>query len=244
MRLPYFSRKFVSSLRANAIENRPRYTGDPSWLKEVAGAQVFQLESNVTVDPPPELLVGPDRPPSYDAENAKRIHMWLGHLMPTMALDERLWACLSHSLFPEYMAARWPAETPGIILRRYLIQDATIAGLTRNGIARLWWAGQLTRDDQRPNPFELTEILFDRQDIEVSLLERQIGRCRNVRVCVLEFLQANRDWLAERRFGDRIQALIRELNLLGGVAILDALSPPTLQAHLEVIARRVVEDES
>jgi hypothetical protein len=128
-----------------------------------------------------------------------------------------------------------------IVHRRYLFEDKTFAGLTRNGISRLWWAGKLTHDATRQNPFELTDVLFMRQDIQVSLLERAIGKCHNVRTAVLEFFHENSGWLAEEAFGARIQYILKELNLLGGVAILDALSKPQLDAFLKRVGESLTK---
>lgn len=176
-----------------------------------------------------------------DAENARLVYTWLENLTPALAMEERLWACMTHRMFPEYMAARWPVTTESDVLRRYLLEGQTFAALTRNGIARLWWAGYLTKSELREDPFELTHTLFMRQDIHVSLLERSLGKCENARVAVLDFLRSADETFTGKAFGRRIQRLLLELNLLGGVSVLDALPPSTLAGHVARAARRAVE---
>jgi hypothetical protein len=68
------------------------------------------------------------------------------------------------------------------------------------------------------------------------LLERSLGKCPTVRSSVLEFLSENRERLEGEAFGRRIQVIIRELNLLGGVALLDALPRATIDSFLHRIA--------
>jgi hypothetical protein len=242
MKLPFFSNNFVKQLRDNSATNLSKYSSTASWLDSFAAGKPYTHESNQVVDPPPQLVVSDDNP-SNDAENAKRIFTWLRGLTPALAMEERLWAYLTHSVFTDYMRARWPAEDANIIRRRYLFEDKTFAALSRNGISRLWWAGYLTRDETRSNPYELTETLFLRQDIHVSLLERSLGKCKGVRWAVLDFLRENSDGLATEKFGKRIQLLLKELNLLGGVAILDALPPEALRRFLLKIAKTLTKDE-
>jgi hypothetical protein len=151
-------------------------------------------------------------------------------------MEERLWAHLTHRIFAEYMAVRWPPKDANIVHRRYLFEGNSFAALSRNGISRLWWAGYLTRDEGRSDPYELTKVLFLRQDIQVSVLERAMGKCRSARVALLEFIRDNQAQLSEERFGRRVQILVRELNLLGGVAVLDAIPAAELSAYLKKVA--------
>lgn len=236
MKLPFFSGRFVSRLRQSAAANAPRYQSDVPWLDEFAGGKPYMLESRFIVDPAPSLITSRDGNPKHDAENARRVFTWLRQLTPVVAMEERLWSCLSHGVFSDYMRARWPVDSDSVVHRRYLFEGQTFSALSRNGISRLWWAGYLTIDESRKNTFELTDILFLRQDIQVAVLERSFGKCRKVRTAVLEFLRDHRDWLAEESFGKRIQVLVRELNLLGGVAILDAMPAAEIRKFLMRIA--------
>jgi hypothetical protein len=237
MKLPYFAKMIVERLHEQAAANMPKYGASASWLEPFAGGKPYIFESSRVVDPSPTLIFGADDNPKNDAQNARRVYNWLPKLPPAVAMEERLWAYLAHAVFPDYMAAPWPVTAENIIHRRYLFEDKTFAALARNGISRLWWAGKLTHDPSRRNPFELTDVLFLRQDIQVSLLERALGKCHNVRTAVLDFFRENGGWLSEEAFGPRIQQILKELNLLGGVAILDGLSQPQLSAFLQKVGQ-------
>lgn len=243
-KLPFFSHRMVRRLRESAAHNVPQYGPDSSWLSAFAGSEPLVNESSQIVGPPPQLRIDDTDNPKQDATNARLVYTWLQGLTPTLAMEERLWACLSHRVFPQYMAVRWPVAGEAAIHRRYLLDGKGFAALSRNGISRLWWAGFLTHDPGRDNPFELTDVLFMRQDVHVSLLERALGKCRTVRTAVLEYLRNHQDTLSGEAFGRRIQLLLKELNLLGGVVVLDALTTMELTTTLEELGERLREDPS
>jgi hypothetical protein len=237
MKLQFFGRGFVKRLQATTVTNVPRYGSGTTWLADLAAGEAYIYESNYVVEPPPTLVLS-DKP-ADDAVNARRVFNWLRHLTPAVAMELRLWAQLTHCVFQDYMSVRWPPKDERIVHRRYLFQGNSFASLSRNGIARLWWAAYLTRDEKRSDPFELTDVLFLRQDIQVALLERAMGKCRGVRVAMLEFIRDNEDWLSEASFGQRIQTLAREVNLLGGVAVLDAVPDGELKSYLTKVASSI-----
>jgi Family of unknown function (DUF6339) len=237
MKLQFLSKKMIQRLQDGAGANHSKYGPKNEWLSELAGGERFEYESRFIVEPPPILNLS-DKP-ADDAENAQRIHSWLRNITPSVAMELRLWAHLTHNVFSEYMYMRWPPKDANIVHRRYLFEGNSFAALSRNGISRLWWAAYLTRDENRPNQFELTDTLFLRQDIQVAVLERAMGKCRGVRVALLDYIRNNQSWLSEEAFGKRIQILARELNLLGGAAILDAIPKADLTAYLEKIGASI-----
>lgn len=241
MRLPFFSRRFLEVLRSGASANVSRYGADSGWLEALSLRSIHVHESGYVVDPPPQLLIGDDEVQKHDGENAARIHSWLRSVPPSTAMEERLWAYLGHIPFSAYMAKRWPVKNGGDVGRRYMFEGASFGALARQGIARLWWAAYLTHDPERSDPYELTKVMFMRQDVQLALMDRAIGKCRSVRTSVLEFLRDNGDWFASQSFGRRIQLLMRELNLLGGVIILDALSEQKVKQFVHETGKRVAE---
>jgi hypothetical protein len=237
MKLQFFSRGFVTSLQQTAAANVQKYGQGTGWLDDLAAGQRYIHESNYVVEPPPALVISDE--PTNDAENARRVFNWLRHLTPAVAMELRLWSHLTHYVFSDYMRARWPAVTETLVQRRYLFEGNSFAALSRNGISRLWWAAYLTRDEKRGDPFQLTDILFLRQDIQVAVLERAMGKCRAIRVALLEFVRDNQGWLSEQSFGRRIQFIAKEVNLLGGVAVLDAVPDDEIRAFLQKVGASI-----
>jgi hypothetical protein len=234
MKLQFFSRSLVKKLDDGASGNYSKYGPKNGWLPELARGERFEFESRFIVGPPPALIVS-DKP-SDDSENARRIFSWLRGITPAVAMELRLWAHLTHNVFSDYMYMRWTPKDAELVRRRYLFESNSFSALSRNGISRLWWSAYLTHDEQRANAFELTDVLFLRQDVQVAILERAMGKCRGVRVALLEFIRDNKQQLSDESFGKRIQILAKELRLLGGVAVLDAVPPSELNNHLKKVA--------
>ena len=92
---------------------------------------------------------------------------------------------------------------------------------TRNAIARLWWLGDLTCDEDREDPYEITGFILKDTDYIVNLLERTFSSNKKI---TREFVGAvekarSEGWIVERQ---EIRDLCKYLNLLGGTYVLDA----------------------
>jgi hypothetical protein len=155
-------------------------------------------------------------------------------------MDERLWSHLAHVTYWKYMRERWGDAA---IASRYFFKNRGISGLTLHGIARLWWFGHLTFDPQRSDPYELTGVLLKYQDTQTSLLQRSIGKNSTVRLTVLEYLKRRGADVAAAGASARIQALLRDLNLAGGVHLIDALPSRLIVAILDKSLESAFETE-
>ncbi|GEC93340.1 DUF6339 family protein [Brevibacillus brevis] len=112
------------------------------------------------------------------------------------------------------------------IRRRYFFQGKTSntdRALFRNGIARLWWFGYVSFDENREDKFELTKILLYNQEIQVNLLERGFSRNRKWAKAILSVL-ADRKREGQSFYSrESFRELTKHINRLGGVTIIDAL---------------------
>lgn len=237
---------FSGRLRRTIPQHLDWYRGDESFAEEVATGGKWDLPTGVEPQLSPgvqlaQLLLMPVDNDLKDLENSIRLHRALATLSAVQARDPRLWTRLTHVEFWRYMRARWPVErymsdkrkAERYVEGRYFVPKSEGRALLRNGIARLWWYAHLTHDDVRPNPYELTGVLLNTLDITQQILERSIGRCRSVLVAFLEFLLQNPRLLEKGEVNRAtIRALAKSLNLFGGVAVLDTLSPETLRHHL------------
>lgn len=155
-----------------------------------------------------------------DLENSKALYSELMTMNETQASDERLWACLAHGLFWDYMLKRWPIEKSiegreiGRVKQRYFLRNANIESLTRNGISRLWWYAHLTYDKDRDNVYELTDVLLSRADLSVGIVERALGSNKTIRIAILEFLRDHPIIAADE---NKTREVLKGLNLAGGV---------------------------
>lgn len=141
------------------------------------------------------------------------------------------------------MRSRWPIESYAEnerlvenVRERYFFMSNRDRALIRNGIARLWWYGYVSYDENREDPFELTKILLKNLDIAENLLGRSFSRNRTLTITVLSVL-ADLEKMS-RPFFDRekFRNLMKHINQIGGVTVLDALDSPDIQ---KVVTRKI-----
>ncbi|MDO4793673.1 MAG: DUF6339 family protein [Filifactor alocis] len=174
-----------------------------------------------------------DKPESTDYNNVKILYLALKEISDTQAADERLWVGLSHSDLYEFMLYRCKLDEENIskqkILRNFFFNHGNKRSLIIHPLARLWWVGRLLYDETGEDPFEALEYL--RKDFGTKVLSLFSSNFTNNPVIVRAILMA----IAEiERAGtqvgrSRFLELIRYINLLGGVIILDYLSEEELK---------------
>lgn len=167
-----------------------------------------------------ELELSPK--PDKDAENSIKIFQELKHLDRVQANDRRLWVALTHKRFFNYTKERWvkgEQYSDDAILRRFHFEGSSLEARMRNSISRLWWAAKITYDENRSDPFELTKLLWEKQDIIQGIVERSYGTYESVVQTFLETYKSNKQ-LSEKE----LRSLYKGLNSIGGVKILSALN--------------------
>lgn len=226
----------LSQLRSNIAGNIAKYSLADSWLNEEFRGSRWSLDTHLELPGHFEFMM-PDENSSYDLENSRRLFLALKDLTPVQAADERLWAYLSHTVGWSYMRKRWDVDgfrgsaekRTQYIRDRYFFMPNRDRALVRNGIARLWTYAYVTYEKQRENPFELTEMLLQKLDIAQQLLERSFSRVPELPRAVMRVVQAypkNQLDLTDR---DQFRDVMRHVNRIGGVTILDMLSGSELE---------------
>lgn len=231
MSLMYLSDRALAQLRHDLPRNQARYNAEDPWLSESVLGPKWCREANINVGMLPRLE---GTKPADDLQNTRLIHSALKTLTPVQAMDERLWVLLAHTTYWKYMHARWGSDS---VASRFFFKNRGISGLTLHGIARLWWFGQVTYDATRTDPYELTQALLSVQDVQTGLLQRNLGRSRRVRSAALTFLGQNEreiEKIGTKRGGpgEVVKHLCKNLNLVGGVRLLDALEESQLHQVL------------
>jgi hypothetical protein len=162
-------------------------------------------------------------------------------LTPQQAYDERLWVYLTHHQhFLEYMRRRWvqssgPDDTVIKSCKAHFFCPGAARGRTRNnGLSRLWWLGYCAERAAQQigvkaiNPKRILKLLFFKQDVRASLVERP-GTSMNVNVFNTIIRLLHEDFQTSDRLifeRDVFRELMIRLNYRGGVVLLDALKPP------------------
>ncbi len=236
----YFREAFVNQLYGDVETNLTRYTQDKIWIPDYAAGSKFDIESKIQI-PDGFDLAPPDKDDLKDFENTRKLFDTLKSLNPVQATDPRLWTYMTHVTFWPYMRKRWKLEASttkagnerDYILSHYFVRSLESRALLRNGVARLWWYGFLTYDSNRENPYELTGVLLKQLDIAQQILERSLGRNRDVLQSFLSFLLDHPELTEGDKGRAIIRAIAKKLNLRGGVCVLDELDKSEIRQFLD-----------
>jgi hypothetical protein len=252
--LKCFRQAHLDQLNANLLNLTGKYTSAESWVADFFAAAPWFSDTPLILPTGFELIIPVDNVHN-DLENTKRLHTALKHLTIAQATDERLWAWLTHVHFWHYMRVRWPVEayhketaTPSDIIvnikDRYLFMGNRDRALVHNGIARLWWYGYVSYDASKEDPYELTAVLLQKLDIAQSLLERSFSRNPAVTRAVLRVLIEQKAVGRDLSQRESFRTLMKHLNRLGGVAVLDLLEEEDIKMELERKIREIMPIEA
>lgn len=200
--------------------------------KGVSPFEEFKLEV-----PDFQLDVTEQSPAGSDYKNVSILYKALKHLSNTQAADERLWTGLAHSNFWSYMQYRCELDklqnNTDKILRNYFFKHGNKRSLILHPLARLWWVGRLTYDESNPeNPLEALEYLKTRFSGKVlPLFSRNFTNNPLITRAILTSiskLKAQKFRVGQKEY----QEILRYVNALGGIIILDYLSEEELQEKI------------
>lgn len=248
LKLPVFRENALGQLVSDIRPNLAKYKAGSPWIEEVFAGRVWSAPSRID-DLPNDLLMLPDEAGDHDLDNVQRLYEALHGLTLTQASDPRLWTYLAHVKFWGYMRKRWPIERSargdnlergyGSVVDRYFLVGDRSRGVTRHGIARLWWAGYTcyVEGQEAGLGLALARPLFSKQDVYASFMERAFSKNKTIMQAVLRPLLKRH--AAGRPFDLRedVRALAKHLVLVGGVTILDAIDA----AHMESMVEAYIE---
>lgn len=216
------------------------------------------LASPIDVGRTPDLVMEkPDQGTvaGTDFDNAKRVYDWLGPLEEIVATDTRLWITLTHRDLFGYVHWRWPpklenlddpkkrASSENHVVAHWFFKGGGLAGMRRNGVARLWWAAHLThrpwaKDEElsalrTDDDYEYTRVLLSNQDVYQGLIEREFAVNRRVLCAILAVIRKDEKTRCTSAYVTRLWV---ELNLLSRWRELPAIPVVDLVAQLEARA--------
>lgn len=160
--------------------------------------------------------------PADDLESSIKIFLALKDIDLVQANDKRLWVTLTHTLFFKYAKERWKindATSDDVIKDRFHFEGTGLRARNQNSIARLWWAAKLTYDEKRSDPFELTKLLWEKQDFYQNLIDRKFSTYSGTLKGFLKFYSENKH--LDQKF--EMRKLFKGINTYGGVRVLSLL---------------------
>lgn len=247
LKLSYMKLDALEQLKKDIPREIERYRNDEVWLDGYFENSSYYLPSNMIVEK--VELKKPDEnskdKSKYDIDNTIAFYSAMRELKVVQASDERLWSLMCHKDYWDYMRSRWSIEecnnedaeevggaakknSKDRIIERYFFQSNRARALVRNGIARLWWYGYMTYDEKREDPFELTKILLRRHDDAQGLLERSFPHNKKILHAILSVLPKY-EYISR----DKFRSLLKSINRIGGVTILDTLDEQDLISMVE-----------
>jgi hypothetical protein len=202
-------------------------------------ASDIALDTKIKVDDV-DLYTASENASDTDFENIKRFYTAFKNLSDGQATEEVLWAGLCHHKpFSDYLQYRWSCETEQDVLRRYFFNDAA-RSIIMNGLARLWWYGRMTYDENSQNPFELTEYICKENLTLKGFLPLTFGFSNNKRLYRV-YLKALMIFEREHKLHQyEHEKIRRRVSAWGGTILLDSLSDDELHKKIFDYLRQLV----
>ena len=122
------------------------------------------------------------KPAEMDALLVEQVHTALKDIPASLKLDPRFWEYLAAERFRAFVWSRWWAGKP--LPDAAAAQDEkpskwrrfecrrTMNGMSRNALARLFWAGELLADG---SDYSLARACFEKQDIHQQVFDQLFG---------------------------------------------------------------------
>lgn len=244
MKIMILENDSLLDLKSNLSQLAPKFVlPENDWITEYFGHSPF-IESKIQIDDF-TLDMSQDKPFHTEFENVKRVYTRLGSgiISDSQASDERLWSGLCLTYFWKYTQYRYDISKncmPSNIEQHFFFGFGARRSLTRNAISRLWWIGNLTYDENREDPYELTRFVCENSNYIVDILERNTSNNKMItKAFISALLSARKEGLTITR--DSVSALSRYLNLLGGTYILDCLEEETIHNKILNKARQLLK---
>jgi len=239
LQLKYFREGAMQRIKNAVYSIKDYYIKDEVWIDKYFDNEEWKVTSKINVDSFSLLIPVDDN--NYDINNIKIIYDAMKNLKPYQANEERLWSYLTHVYCWDYMRRRWPVENYldnnksnfiNTLHERYFFKSKTKRSLIRNGLSRLWWFGYITYDENKTNPFSLTEIMLSRQDIAESVMGRSFSNNPKIVKALLSVLEDRIDQGFDLPKREVIRDLCKYLSHRGGSSLIDAFDRDEIEIEL------------
>src|SRR3972149_7905253 len=226
----------VRDLLGQIQENLPRYrTASFEFLKI---AQSNHIETNVEIDEARLSSIDCRKEDLKEVENCVSLFKAMGELSHYLARDERLWVYLTHTELLEYSRTRWPIPEDDEKAVKHIRTHFHVVGARGferdNAASRLWWMASLCgRVGRLPLEEALTTFLYQ-SDVRANIIERPTtSQSIHVFSAVLNKLHESYNGDKKLFMRERFPAIMRELNLRGGIKLLGAMTETDVQRIFE-----------
>ena len=234
-----FKKSYIEDLRRNIQISD--YQGeifpfDPSKVKALAN--VYKPEGLLDrLDPDDDFTTAVELYKAYDT------------VSPLLASLPDLWVYLAHvDLFP-YVQKRHSDVMKEDVTEKYIVNHwfENDVSIFRMALPSAWWSVYLSIDNERENPFELTEILFRNQELRTnSFGPLALIRHREAMKGILEFFEEH-PYLLEDGMNMRAQYIRKLFSFIGGTKRLEFMDKDffknELNKRIDVISQKFTREE-
>lgn len=166
---------------------------------------------------------------AWDAPTARVLYEGLGRLPVSVAVDMRFWHWLCIEPFSRFVWQRWlgavpddPREAMTPALSERFLGTASLRGVSRNALARLYWTARTLRESTED--YSLVDQALGNQDFFQAIFERALGLYRPAAIACLNTLGGSSE--DERRLA------LRRLNHYLTTIALEALDEDEISSYL------------
>lgn len=174
--------------------------------------------------------------------NCEKIFEAMGQIPPYLARDPRVWIYLTHTTLLEYTRKRWPIpendEKAILHIRTHFFATGS-RGIERNNAAsRLWWMASLCDRVEGLSLKEALTSFLHQTDVRANIIERPTtSQSIPVFSAVIKKLDASYKKDKELFIRDKFRAVMKDLNLKGGVRLLGVLSEDEISTIVEAATK-------
>jgi hypothetical protein len=253
--LKYLSETRLAQLLQDVSENCERYrSGDFIDFSQENGwgieSSLVKVDSSAFAD-----LDGTIQTAEADARNSLIVYDALQGMTPALAVEECVWARLTHIECLEYTRARWFSKGSSYDDEKFdsqVLVHFFARGLTGirddNAISRLWWNMHIATmisqawDEDDPDyisPRDVLGYLLKVADIRMHLVERSWTGSRLPLSKAIVKMIKNEPWLTVR--GKNFNEFMKALNRDGGGVLLEALPDGECDKAAEKIMKHCLQ---
>jgi len=226
MKIRLLKSKAVKSLSESIADNLSNYRNGNFNFLVADPSNFFEIDS--AFDELQLALIDGTASNHKEVDCCLAMNDALGFLSPYLARDPRLWIYLTHTFLLEYSRNRWPIpenDQDAITHIRKHFFAAGTRGIERdNAASRLWWMAALCSRVEGLTLKEALTSFLHQYDVRANIVERPTtSQSIPIFSAVLKKLDAS--YKADKKLFERekFRAVMKELNLQGGVKLLCAL---------------------
>ncbi|MDD7756151.1 MAG: DUF6339 family protein [Clostridiales bacterium] len=237
MKLKILTDEMLTDLKGNFESYKHHYKDETNnWFLQHFNQNNGLIESKIECN---DFILNTDDDYNIsDYENIKILYSNLKHLSNSHAADERFWSGLLHTQFWYYAKYRRKEEIENNkdqdIKNSFFFTRGAKRSAHINCLSRLWWAGNLTYDETREDPFELTKLICDNAFASTIMLLSSSNLTANKDniLGILSSIQ-KRKLKGEEIKREHFVSSTKYLNAMGSVTILDFLNRHDIEKRID-----------